>query len=212
MVLGVLADVQRKPELLNSIIIPNQLAHDRFGLDAPTEVLIETEIGAAELIGMQAPTALHPSDPDRLQISVPASPTRARAAVVEDLNVLFLVLGGLSLIVGALGIANVTLVSVLERTSEIGLRRALGATRRHVAVQFLTESAAIGLLAGIIGTSLGVVTVVVVSANRVWTPVLDPTLPLLAPLMGVAIGLLAGTYPAWKASSLEPIAALRGDR
>ncbi len=209
-VVGVLADVDRKPELLNAITIPNQLAKDRFGLQVPAEVLIETEIGAAELIGAQAPTALNPNDPDRLRASVPPSPTRTRSAVADDLNILFLVLGGISLIVGALGIANVTLVSVLERTSEIGLRRALGATRRHIATQFLAESAALGLLAGLIGTSLGILTVVVVSANRVWTPVLDPILPLAAPLMGVVIGLVAGTYPAWKASSLEPIAALRG--
>jgi ABC-type antimicrobial peptide transport system permease subunit len=209
-VIGILADVRRKPELLNAIIMPNGFARDRFGLQAPAEVLVETEIGAAELIGVQAPTALFPNNPDLLRSQVPPSPSRTRSAVEDDITGLFLVLGGISLIVGAIGIANVTLVSVLERTGEIGLRRALGGTRRHVAVQFLAESGALGFLAGLLGTSLGVLTVVAVSASREWTPVLNPLLPLAAPFVGTLIGLIAGTYPAWKASRLEPITALRG--
>ena len=113
----------------------------------------------------------------------------------NDLNALFLLLGGVSLLVGALGIANVTLVSVLERVGEIGLRRALGAARRHIAAQFLIESTVMGLLGGIIGTSLGMLVVVAVAASRTWTPVLDPWVPLAAPLVGALIGLLSGTYP-----------------
>ncbi|MGH1491108.1 MAG: ABC transporter permease [Acidimicrobiales bacterium] len=209
-VVGIIATTERRPDLLNAIIIPNGLARERFGLTAVGEVLIEVEVGAAELIGTQAPVALAPNQPDRLQADWAVPPRRVRSDVQSDVNALFLILGGVSLLVGAIGIANVTLVSVLERTGEIGLRRALGATRRHIAAQFLGESVALGALAGLLGTSLGIMTVVVVSATREWSPVLDSWLPFAAPAVGAVTGLLAGTYPAWKAASTEPIAALRG--
>ena len=209
-VIGILADVRREPGLLNAIIVPDGFARERFDLQAPATVQIDTNIGAAQLIGEQAPVALTPNNPDLLRVRIPPDPASLRERVGDDVNALFLVLGGVSLLVGATGIANATLVSVLERTGEIGLRRALGATRRHVAVQFLTESALLGLVASVIGTSLGVLAVVAVSAVRSWEPVLQPWLPLVTPLLGVAIGLLAGAYPAWRAASVEPISALRG--
>jgi ABC-type antimicrobial peptide transport system permease subunit len=209
-VIGVLADTAREPSLLNAIIVPNGVARDRFNLQAAGEVLIEVEVGAAELIGTQAPVALAPNQPEQLEAAWAEPPRRVRSDVQDDVNALFLVLGGVSLLVGAIGIANVTLVSVLERTGEIGLRRAVGATRRHIAAQFLAESVALGALAGLLGTSLGILTVVAVSATREWSPVLDSWLPLAAPVVGAVTGLLAGTYPAWKAAGTEPIAALRG--
>ncbi|MEL6982732.1 MAG: ABC transporter permease, partial [Actinomycetota bacterium] len=209
-VVGILSDTARQPELLSAIIIPNSVARDRFGVEGVEEVQIEVEPGAASVIEAQAPVALAPNNPDRLEAQAPPEPVRLQRGVESDLNSLFLILGGVSLIVGAIGIANVTLVSVLERTGEIGLRRALGARRSHIAGQFLTESVALGAFAGLLGASLGILSVVVVSATRQWSPVLDPWLPLVAPVLGAVIGLVAGTYPAWKAASTEPIAALRG--
>ncbi|WP_114972319.1 ATP-binding cassette domain-containing protein [Rhodoferax ferrireducens] len=207
MVIGVLRDVGRKPELLGSVLIPEGTARRYFGLTGPGTVVVETQIGAAYLIADQARLALRPDDPRLLKVQVPQEPKRVRDEVQSDLNLMFLILGGLSLIVGALGIANITLVGVMERTGEIGLRRAMGATRRHIALQFLFESASMGVVGGILGASLGVLVVIGVSAYQVWSPVLDPAAPLLAPVVGGVIGLLSGLYPASRAARLEPAEA-----
>ncbi len=208
-VIGILKDTAREPDLLSAIIIPDQTARAFFGLSAPGEVHVDVEVGAADLIGTQAAIALSPNSPDQLRVSVPRSPKAVQEDVEGDVNALFLLLGGISLLVGAIGIANVTLVSVLERTGEIGLRRALGATPGQIARQFLTESASLGALSGLIGTSLGVLATVVISATRDWTPVLDPWLPFVAPVLGALIGLIAGVYPSLKAARMEPVQALR---
>ena len=206
---GLVGTVGRQPALLGSITIPEGTARREFGLAAPASVQVETDIGAVELVAGQAPIALSPADPTLLRVAAPPDPKTLRAGVENDLNALFLLLGGVSLLVGALGIANVTLVSVLERIGEIGLRRALGAARRHIAAQFLMESAAMGLLGGIVGASLGILVVVAVSASRTWTPVLDPWMALAAPLAGTLIGLASGMYPSLKAAATEPVEALR---
>ena len=208
-VIGLVGSVERQPSLLGSLTIPNGTARREFGLAAPASVQIETEIGAVDVVVRQAPRALSPDAPQLLRVAAPPDPETLRAGVESDLNALFLLLGAVSLLVGALGIANVTLVSVLERVGEIGLRRALGAARHHIAAQFLVESGVMGLLGGIVGTALGVLVVVGVSAGRTWTPVLDPWVPLVAPLVGGLIGLLSGTYPALRAATLEPVEALR---
>lgn len=209
LVIGILHDVQRQADLLGAVIIPEGTARHDFRLAGPELVVIETDIGAASLIARQAPLALRPDDPAVLQVAAPPEPQRVRDAVQSDLNLLFLTLGGVSLLVGAIGIANVTLVSVIERTGEIGLRRALGAARRHIAQQFLLESASMGFIGGVVGASLGILVVVVVSALRSWTPVLDPLVPLAAPFLGGAIGLVSGAYPARRAARMEPVDALR---
>jgi macrolide transport system ATP-binding/permease protein len=208
-VIGLLGSVGRQTSMLGSLTIPNGTARKEFDLASPTSVQIETRIGAVELIVRQAPEAINPTNPSLLRVAAPPDPEKLRGNVENDLNALFLLLGGVSLLVGALGIANVTLVSVLERVGEIGLRRALGAGRRHIAAQFLIESTVMGLLGGIVGASLGTLVVVGVAASRTWTPVLEPWVPFAAPLIGGLIGLLSGTYPSLRAAAMEPVEALR---
>ena len=208
-VIGILAEVRRQPELLNALIVPEGTARKLYDLESPTTIQIDTEVGAASLVSAQAPIAVVPDDPGSVRVQSPPEPDEVRAGVEQDLNSLFLILGGVSLLIGAIGIANVTLVSVLERVGEIGLRRALGAGRRHIAYQFLLESTGVGLFGGAIGASAGMLVVVGVSAMRTWTPVLDPRIPLMAPVLGAVIGLLAGLYPAVRASRMEPVESLR---
>ena len=209
LVIGILENVARQPDLLGAVLIPEGSARHDFGLVGPGKVVVETQIGATALIAEQSPLALRPDNLDALKIEFLPEPQRLRDAVQSDLNLLFFLLGGLSLVVGAVGIGNITLVSVLERTGEIGLRRAIGASRSHIATQFLVESASLGIIGGIIGSSLGVLIVVEVSAYQVWTPVLDPLAPIAAPLLGGLIGLVSGAYPALQAARLEPVEALR---
>lgn len=208
-VLGIIDDVLREPDLLNAIIMPDGTAEKFYGLQAPAEVHIDADVGATQLVANQATLALAPDQPETLRVQASQGYTAVRSDVEGDVNALFYVLGGVSLLVGGLGIANVTLVSVLERTPEIGLRRALGAARRHIAAQFLLESTVTGLLGGIIGASTGVLVIVVTSAVRDWTPVLAGWLPFAAVGLGAAIGLIAGIYPSMRAAMTEPISALR---
>ncbi|QGQ18771.1 FtsX-like permease family protein [Cellulomonas sp. JZ18] len=209
-VIGILDDVARRTDLLGAVVLPTGTARADLGLEAADELHLHVAIGSGSVVGAQLPVALDPNEPDAFTVGVPPSTSRVRESVQADVSTIFLALGGVALLVGGVGIANVTLLSVLERVGEIGLRRALGATRRQIAAQFVVESVVIGLLGGLVGAALGVAVVVVVSAAQTWTPVLDLAMVGLAVLAGGAIGLLAGLYPALKAASVEPIAALRG--
>ena len=209
LVVGIVDSVARVDKLMSSVMIPEGTARQMYHLRAPDTVVIETKIGANGLIAGQAPTAIRPDHPRVLKVTAQPDLTQVKADVSGDLDLLFLMLGAVSLLVGAIGIANVTLVSVMERTGEIGLRRALGATRRHIAMQFLVESTAMGFVGGILGASVGILIVVAVSAIQGWTPVVDPWVPFVAPIIGGLIGFAAGSYPSRRAASLEPVEALR---
>jgi putative ABC transport system permease protein len=209
-VIGVLADTGALPELANAVMLPAPLVIERYGTpDNAAKMLIRTELGAAALIALQAPAALSHSHPELFQTLAPPDWSIITADVNLSLNGLLLALAGIALIIGCVAIANTTLVAIMERKGEIGLRQALGAKPVHILSQFLTESVILGGLGGILGSTVGVIAVIVGALIRQWTPVLDPVLLPLAPAVGIVVGVLAGLYPAWRASKIQPASALQ---
>ncbi len=209
-VIGIIDEVRRRSDLLDAVILPVGTARKDFNLRTLEQAHLVMDVGAGPVIAEQAPFFLEPNEPESIDVQVPPASSTVRENVQADINAIFLALGAVALLVGGLGIANVTLLSVRERTAEIGLRRALGATKRNIGNQFLMESGVIGLLGGLVGAAIGVGVVVGVSVAKDWTPILDTPIVIAASLLGGVIGLGAGAYPALKAAGVEPITALRG--
>jgi len=215
-VVGIYRVAQRVVTDESAMLIPARTAMADYGNPLPgignqeeAQMVVATRIGAAHAVARQIAAAELPTDPSRLVVTSPSNPQKLQGAVSSALTGLFLILALVSLLIGAVGIANTTLVAVLERIEEIGLRRAVGARPRHIAAQFLAESTALGTLGGLIGTCIGVGTVVTFAAAKNWTAILNPAYTLPAPLLGSAIGLLAGAYPALRAARTSPLTALR---
>ena len=209
-VLGVVDSVGVRGELLNAVILPTDTARADFGLAAPGNAQARIAIGAGPQLRTQAALALAPDDPESLEVRAPSGRSELGRDVQADVNGVFLILAVIVLLAGGVGIANVTMLSVMERVGEIGLRRAIGATGRQIAGQFVAESVVIGLLGGLIGAALGVFAVVAISVVRSWTPVVNPWIALGGALLGAVVGLVAGGLPARRAAYIEPVDALRG--
>ena len=215
-VVGIYSSAKRVVTDESALLIPEKTALASYGNPAPgigdqqeAQMVVATRIGAAKAVAAQIAAAELPTDPSRLVVTSPPNPQNLQSQVTGDLASLFLVLALISLLIGAVGIANTTLVAVLERTEEIGLRRAVGARPRHIAAQFLAESTALGTLGGLIGTCIGVGIVVTFASVQNWTAVLNPVYTLPAPLIGSVVGLLAGAYPALRVARTSPLVALR---
>lgn len=209
-VIGIITDVDAVGDLAGAVIIPDGAARVDFALRSPSEVRARIVPGAGPQLRPQLALALAPDAPDDITVGAPASRSEVSKGVQSDVASIFAVVGIVVLLVGGLGIATVTMLSVTERTAEIGLRRALGATRRQIAAQFVVESVVIGGLGGLIGSSLGVFTVVAVALVQHWTPVLNPLVAVGGAFLGAAVGLVAGGLPARRAARVEPVVALRG--
>ncbi|WP_326845042.1 ABC transporter permease [Microbacterium gorillae] len=209
-VIGIVDGFARRAELTDSVIIPMSAAQADFALPAPSQLQIRIGVGAGPQVARQAVIALAPDAPEGLKANSPPKRSDLAQDVQADVNFVFIVLGAIVLLAGALGIANVTMLNVSERVGEIGLRRALGATRRQIGSQFVLESIVIGLLGGLIGSAVGVFAIVGVSLVRGWSPIISPWVALAGAVLGAVVGLAAGWFPARRAARIEPVTALRG--
>lgn len=208
-VVGIVRSTQQESQALLGVIVPPYVAGVIAGNHDRRRVVTRTSPGAAQLIGRQGPIELDPERPAAVVAEVPPDPTTLRAQVQGALSSLLSVLSFAGVGIGLLSITAVTIMSVVQRRTEIGLRRAVGYGRPQIALLVLLEASVVGVLGGVLGTSVGVLATSAISSGNHWTPVMDPALLIVAPLIGVGIGVLAGVYPAGRAARITPMSALR---
>jgi putative ABC transport system permease protein len=209
-VVGILNPVELDPELDNAALIGLPIAKELYGAEGtPSTIYVRADPDDLDDVRQVLGATANPEHPEEVQVSRPSDALEARAAARTAFTSLFLGLGAVALLVGGVGIANVMVISVLERRSEIGLRRALGATKRHIRLQFLTESLILAGLGGIAGVAIGVLITTVLAKNRGWDTVIHWYVPVGGIAAALAIGAVAGLYPAMRAAKLAPTEALR---
>jgi putative ABC transport system permease protein len=209
-VIGILEPVELSSDLDRAAIVGAHAAEQYLGYDGvASTVYVRTAEDWVDAVMSVLPPTVNPENPDQVEVGRPTDAIEAKAAAESAFTNLFLGLGAVALLVGGVGIANVMVISVLERRAEIGLRRALGATRRHVGLQFLLEALLLAAVGGIGGVLLGAGVTAVYARIRGWS-LLIPGMALWGGLAAaLLIGTIAGMYPAMRASRLSPTEALR---
>ena len=188
-VAGILRPAALAPAIDSSVLIGYQAAEKYLGFDGhPSTVYLRAQNDRVHLVDDLLAATANPENPGQVDVSQPSSALVAQAEAKSALNGLFLGLGAVALLVGAVGVANIMIISVLERRSEIGLRRALGATRSHIRVQFLSEAVLLGVLGGAVGVALGAASTAVYAHAKHWTVVI----PTEAWAGGIAASLIIG--------------------
>ncbi|MEU8241074.1 ABC transporter permease [Actinoplanes missouriensis] len=208
-VVGILATTPLSPDIDRSVLVGWESARTELGFDGrPTVVYLRAAENHLETVRSVLAESINPERPGQVMVTRPSDALAAKRATESSFSVLFLALAGVALIIGGIGVANTMVVSVLERRSEIGLRRALGATRGHIRGQFLTESMVLSTAGGVAGTALGLMATLAYAHWQAWPIVVPVRSAALGVGGAVVIGVLAGVYPSVRAARLPPAQAL----
>lgn len=208
-VVGILATTPLTPDIDRSVLVGWPSAKSELAFDGhPTVLYVRSDESQIEAVRDVLPETISAERPGAVMITRPSDALAAKRATERSFSVLFLALAGVALVVGGIGVANTMVVSVLERRSEIGLRRALGATRGQIRGQFLTESVVLATVGGLAGTVLGLLATMGYAAWQDWPLVVPARSAMLGIGGAIVVGVLAGVYPCVRASRLTPTQAL----
>ena len=210
-VIGVLHEVELEPAFDNAVFIPFTAADADFVDDdiLPNKLYVRAQEGSEQATAEALKVAINLGGPDEVQTELKSEALELASQSDRQLQLIVVSMGLLAIVVGGIGIANVMSISVIQRSSEIGIRRALGHTRSTIAWQFIFEAIVVGVLGGILGVTLGVVAIGVGVGVAGWVFTLQPILVPAGIALAVIISVVAGLYPAVRASRLEPLETLR---
>jgi len=207
---GILEPAVLAPEIDASVLVGIPAARRYLGFDGhPSTIYVRTVTSQTAAVQSVLAATANPESPNEVSVSQPSDALTARAEAQGALNSLFLGLGAVSLLVGAVGVANIMLIGVLERRSEIGLRRSLGATKGQIRAQFLAEAILLSLLGGAVGVAAGATATVAYASTKHWTAVVPTSAWAAGLAAAILIGAIAGLLPAVRAARLSPTEALR---
>jgi putative ABC transport system permease protein len=207
---GTLRPAVLAPEIDTSVLIGYPAAQKYLGFDGhPSEIYLRAQTDQVNGVHDLLAATANPEQPNQVNVAQPSDALVAQADAKGALDSLFLGLGAVSLLVGAVGVANIMLIGVLERRSEIGLRRSLGATKSHIRNQFLAEAILLSLLGGVVGIAAGATATIIYAHLKHWTAVVPTTAWAGGLAAAILIGALAGLLPAIRAARLSPTEALR---
>jgi len=209
-VIGILEPTPLAPDLDSSALIGYPVAAELFDTTtSPSTLYVRTVPDQVENVRAVLARSVDPESPDEVDVSRPSDALEARAATDVALRNLLLALGAVALVVGGVGITNVMVISVLERRGEIGVRRALGARRAHIATQFLAEAGVLATLGGVAGVAMGSAVTAIYAGSQDWRVDVPGSALAAGAGIALAVGLLAGVSPAVRAARLDPAEALR---
>jgi putative ABC transport system permease protein len=207
---GILKEAPLSPTVDASVFIGYPAAEKYLGFKGhPSTIYVRTAKDQVTQVYDKLAATANPENPQEVNLSQPSAALSAQAAAESAFNSLFLGLGVVALLIGAIGVANIMVISVLERRSEIGLRRALGATKGHIRIQFLSEAIVLSLIGGVVGVLLGALATAIYATANHWTIVIPPEAWVGGLGAALLIGALAGLLPALRAARMSPTEALR---